>query len=68
MAASPIRKARFPEEYDREFVRLQQRLNLENVHGSDSKTLQAAVVLANKHLDLKAKIKDFMRENFGGWL
>lgn len=66
--ASTIKKARFSPEYEKEFIRLQRRLGLELVHGGESKTLQQAIVLANKQLDLKEKIQGFFKENFKGVL
>lgn len=66
MAASPIRKARFPGDIDKEFIKLQHRLKLELVHGGESKTLHKAVILANKHLDLLQQIEKLKQEWFRG--
>lgn len=66
MAASPIRKARFSEDLDKEFIKLQQRLKLDLVHGGESKTLQQAVILANKHMDLLQLIEKLKQQWFGG--
>lgn len=61
MVRSPIKKARFGGQDLREFERLQLRLRIQDTLGADSKTLKKAVELANKHLDLKEKIGDLLK-------
>jgi len=68
MARNPLYRSRFDEEHQREFNKLMARLNLTDTHGAESETLRRAVVLANKHLDLKKKFKDFMNNIFGGFI
>lgn len=41
----------------KEFEILKARLKLNNLHGEESLTIRKAVRLANKHLDLKERIK-----------
>lgn len=65
---SPIKKARFPNDKLTEYNKLQDRLGFRDLHGGDSKTLQEAVTLANKYLDLKELHEKHMAKTYGGLL
>lgn len=64
--ANPIKKGRFGGEDLKEFIRLQARLKLHGTHGADSKTLQEAVNLANKYLDLQEILRALNKDQLGG--
>jgi predicted metal-dependent peptidase len=68
MARSPKYFARLDKDYQQELNKLKARLNLNNTHGEDSETIRRALVLANKHLDLKERLKDWQQQIFGSLL
>lgn len=63
--ASPIKKGRFGGEDLKQFKKLQERLGYETLFGADSKTLQEAVRLANKYLDVQERLKKSLKDLFG---
>lgn len=65
--ASPIKKGRFGSQDLDDFNRLQQWLHLENTHGAESQTLQRAVRLALRYIELQERIAkqfDFPKPDF----